>query len=120
MKLDPVSSDNGGGAMVTYRFWGDGDPQKYSHTRRVTREETPARVSESMVSAAVYRKTIRVKYLPSNPWVNRPDDPERETGWSYVVIAAVTAALGWVLCVVEVVKWRRRQSRARIPAAPGA
>jgi hypothetical protein len=120
MKLDPVSSENGGGAEVTYRFWIDGDNTRYSHTGRFTGRETPARISETMISGAVARQTIPVEYLPSNPWVNRPDDPGRSTRVATfdLLIPALTATLGWVMCAAGVVKWlRRRAGEAAGPLA---
>ena len=110
MELDPISDEHGGGAYVTYRFWVGDDPQRYSHTGEFTGWETPARVSESMVSGAVVRRTIPVKYMPGNPWVNRPDDPTppgSRSRWG-LAIPATTAAVGWVLCAVTSVRWLKR------------
>ena len=122
MKLDPVLDKNGGGALVTYRFWVDGDPQRYSHTGTFTGRETPARVSELMVGGALARKTIPVQYLPGNPWINRPADPDRESAGYVaaltVIIPALTAALGWVMCAAGVVKWARGRGEAPCDSQP--
>jgi hypothetical protein len=123
MKLDPINSRNGRGAYVTYRFWIDGDNTRYSHTGTFTGQESSARVSQSMVSGAVVRKTIPVRYLPSDPRVNRPDDPDpNATGFTafYLAISAVTALLGWVMCVVASVRWARAKRRGGAPRAEGA
>ena len=113
MKIDPISDENGGGAYVTYRFWVEGDPQRYSHTGTFTGWETPARVSASMVSGAVVRRTVPVRYDPSDPWVNRVEDPDRTYGGRVVTaLVAAGAGAGWLLFAATLaVRLRRRRHR---------
>ena len=62
------------------------------------------------MSGAAVRRTIPVQYLPNDPWVNRPVDPDRDVGTISgfsMVVSGVSAALGWAMCAAGVVRWRR-------------
>jgi hypothetical protein len=70
-----MAASGGESYEVRYCFHVGGDPSLYSASDELSRRDLWRTVSHEAWSAARSSAKVRVVYLPSDPWVNRPANP---------------------------------------------